>query len=113
VDATQHVTEGDGSRRAGEEIAALLSAHAAHDLLRLQFDEDLNEVIRRHALFAGNLFDSIGDARVKLPRERQHGTHRVITFDGELHAPKRNEPQLCSKGIFKYRHKPHPGPGRA
>ncbi len=82
---SQHVPERNVRRRPGQQITALLTPNAFHDVSRLQFDEDLHQVIRGRAALGGEFLDLEGCAGRVMFREPDDGSRCVVTFDGELH----------------------------
>ena len=85
MNAPDYIAKGDVRRRAGEQIPAFLPTLALHDLLRLQFDQDLHQVIRRNALLSRKIFDSHRFAGRVMPRQTKHSPRRIIAFDREFH----------------------------
>ena len=88
VDRAEHVRERDLGGCAGQKIAAFLAAHAASNALRLEFDQNLDEVVRRNVLIGREIFDAQSVLLGKMPGEAENGTSRVVAFDRQFHLAK-------------------------
>ncbi len=82
--ATQDVGDADFRRGAGELVSAFLAADAADNLVGLELDQDLDEVVCRQAILAGDLLHAGGHIAMVPAGEGQDGSRGVIAFDGQL-----------------------------
>jgi len=85
VDAAEDVAEGDFRGRTAETVAPVLAAGRADNAMRLQFEEDLDEVTRGQVVFGGDLLETRGLGLIEAPGQRENGAGGVIAFDGQLH----------------------------
>lgn len=88
VHRPKHIAQGDRGRRAGKQITSVLATHAADQAFRFQFDQNLDQVIRRHQLFGGQVFDLAGRTRGIRTGQTQHGPRGIIALHRELHSAK-------------------------
>lgn len=88
VHRTEHITKGYLYRRPGQLIAAFFAANAFHDLLRFEFEQDLDEIVRRDVLFRRQVLHPASAANGVVSRKGQHGARGIIAFDGQLHEMK-------------------------
>ena len=84
----EDIAEGNFRGCAGEEVTAFFAADAFGDAFGFQFEEDLNEVIGRHALRGGEVLDAQRGFIRKMPRQFQHCARGIIAFDRKLHREK-------------------------
>lgn len=88
VNGTQDVAKGDLRGRPRKHVASFLAANTFDDLVRLQFDEDLHQIIRWNVEFSGQFLHFQRFARVIVPSETGDGASGIIAFDRELHRRK-------------------------
>lgn len=81
VDRAKDVRHGDIGGRFGEEVTAFLAPLAANQAFCLQFDENLNQVIRRNALLRSEVLRPDAFILMIMTREPEDSPGRVITFD--------------------------------
>src|SRR5262249_44671905 len=96
-DGMEDVGEGDLRWRFRQEVPAGFAAHASSYALRLQFNQDLDEIVCGHTLLGCQLFHPQGHALRVMPGQSQYCAGCVIALNRELHdtsldgvAPSRN-----------------------
>jgi hypothetical protein len=88
MDGTEDVGEGDFGGRAREHVTAFLAADAADDAAGFEFEENLDQITLRDAVFGGEIFDLEAFAGVIMAREAHDGASGIITFDRQFHGRK-------------------------
>ena len=72
-------------RRSSQKVASLFAANAFNDLLRFQFYQNLDQVIRRNIIGIGKILRPECLTALKMTRQPKHSTSGVVAFDGEFH----------------------------
>ena len=84
MNTEQDVGEGDLHGWTGQEVTAGLAANTLHDLGGLQFDEDLDQIIGRDGIFAGDFFDADGFLGSEAAGKGKDRARGVVTFNGQF-----------------------------
>jgi hypothetical protein len=85
MDGPKDITEGYFRGRPSEHVTAFLATHAASDALRLEFNENLDQIIGGHTLERGEVFDSKCFLFRIMAGKSQDGAGGVIAFHRQLH----------------------------
>ena len=72
-------------RRSRQEVSSFFAANTSNDLLRFQFYQNLDQIIRRNIISIGKILRPECLTALKMTRQPKHGTSGVVAFDGEFH----------------------------
>src|SRR5262249_30874180 len=107
VDTAKDISQGNLGWRPSEAITTAASTLTAHDLLRLQLDQNLHEIILGNALLFGERFNPLWNTGLMMPSESQYGPRGVIAFHRKFHA-RELSPHLAKPQLSKAPRWTHP-----
>lgn len=88
MDGPEEIGESNFARRTRQHVTPFFAPDATDDVMRLQFEQDLDKVTGWQAVFGREVFDFKSFAGVIMTREAHDGPRGVITFNRQFHGRK-------------------------